>query len=242
MGTAKSGIAPGLWLVAAFALLAVPILLNAGPELTIPPTNLAERHSVLADLKQAIIWLKTDRSLISVLVMGMVMVPVGLSWQKLMPIFTRDVLMGGASTLGLILGMSSLGAAISSITLAGTAPTFSIGRVILVTSVLFGCGAIILAFVGNLYLVLFVAVCLGILSGAFLTLSNVAIQIHSPNELRGRVMGAWGMVWGLFPVGGLVAGALTEHLGVVVVIAGSGIICGLFAVGMAIFAPQLRKV
>ena len=56
------GIAPGLWLVVATSLVAVPILLNAGPELTIPSTKSAERHSVLADLRQAIIWMKTDRS------------------------------------------------------------------------------------------------------------------------------------------------------------------------------------
>ena len=89
--------------------------------------------------------------------------------------------------------------------------------------------------------VLALAVLLGLVDGVYLTLSNVVFQTCAPDAMRGRVLGVWAMVWGILPFTALLAGFLAEQIGVVAVIAGSGALCLLFAIGFAYASPQLRE-
>ena len=104
-----------------------------------------------------------------------------------------------------------------------------------------GLGVIVFAFTRNTSLALTLAFLLGVIDGVFLTLSNVIFQTHAPDSIRGRVLGAWGMVWGILPFTALFAGLLTDKIGVVYVIAGSGVLCLLFTIGMTIASPHLRE-
>jgi MFS family permease len=160
--------------------------------------------------------------------------------QKMLPVFNRDVLAGDASMLGLMVGLFGLGAASAGIILAGLGPLRQ-GRLLLAASVAIAGGVVIFAFTRNTLLALALALLLGLIDGVYLTLSNVIFQTRAPDAMRGRVLGAWGMVWGLLPFTALLSGFLAERIGVVAVIAGSGALCLLFAAGLMVASPQLRE-
>ena len=62
----------------------------------------------------------------------------------------------------------------------------------------------------------------GVFSGIFLTLINAMLVTKVPDDMRGRMMSVWGMVWGLIPLTTLVAGSFAEHHGIAIVLAAAG--------------------
>src|SRR5262249_56187426 len=67
--------------------------------------------------------------------------------------------------------------------------------------------------------------------------SNTLVQTMSPDNLRGRVMSVYSMMFmGMAPIGSLLAGALAQRLGAPVTVAAGGMIS---IIGAAIFAWRL---
>ena len=167
------------------------------------------------------------------------MVPIGMSYQKLMPVFARDALGAGASTLGLMVGVSSLGAALIGFAIAAVEDGFRKGRVLLLSSTMFGCVLVIFAFSRQILLALLLLLVLGLLAGVYLTLNTVVFQSRPPDMLRGRVMSVWGMVWGLTPFATLAVGAVAERWGVTTALVMSGAAWVMFCTGMALVRSSL---
>jgi MFS family permease len=85
------------------------------------------------------------------------------------------------------------------------------------------------------YLAMLAMYCVAVLSSMYLITSMTVLQLHVPDELRGRVMGIHSITYSLMPLGGLLGGAIasvsspptavaagaTVYLAVVVVIAAS---------------------
>ena len=67
----------------------------------------------------------------------------------------------------------------------------------------------------------------GIFSGMFLTNINVLLLTQVPDELRGRMMSTWGMVWGLLPLTTLIGGSIAEYFGITVVLVAAGTLVAL---------------
>ena len=66
----------------------------------------------------------------------------------------------------------------------------------------------------------------------FMSTSNTLIQTSVPDDMRGRVMGVWALVFGaMVPVGSLIAGTLAHVAGTPVTIATGAIISALAALG-----------
>jgi MFS family permease len=73
----------------------------------------------------------------------------------------------------------------------------------------------------------------------FFSTVNTLLQTRSSDEMRGRVMGIWALVFGgTTPVGGLVAGSVSHYLGVNWALALGAAICAL--AGLAVW-QELRS-
>ena len=71
--------------------------------------------------------------------------------------------------------------------------------------------------------------------------SNTLIQAMVPNELRGRVMAVYSMMFmGMAPFGALIAGSVAERLGAPWTVAAGGIVCVVAASVFAFRLPSLR--
>jgi MFS family permease len=71
--------------------------------------------------------------------------------------------------------------------------------------------------------------------------SNTLIQSMTPDSLRGRVMSVYSMLFmGMAPIGALIAGAVAEHTGAPLALAGGGAICLIFACAFGAWLPRIR--
>ena len=217
------------------------IFLKAGREVGRLAPDGRRSPTTLRGFREAGEYLRHDRPLLALMLLGLVMVPIGMSYQKLLPVFVRDALGAGASTLGLMVGLSYLGHAVVGFVMAALGDTFRKGDVVLLSSILFGAALVALAFSRQVMWALGLLLTLSLVGGGYLTLSNVLFQIRSPDRLRGRVMGVWSMVWGLVPFTSLAAGALAEWRGVTTPMVASGVICIVFCLAMALASSDLRR-
>ena len=197
---------------------------------------------MVGGFREATAYLRHDQPLLTLVLLGLVMIPVGMSYHQLMPVFVRDSLGTGASTLGLMLGVYYLGLALSGFAMAAVGDTFRKGRAVLLSSTVFGCALMVFAFSKQVVLALVLLLVLGLLAGVYLTLNTVLFQSRPPDILRGRMMSVWSMVWGLSPFANLAAGAVAERWGVATVLAASGAICAVFCTGMALVGSHLKEV
>ena len=154
-----------------------------------------------------------------------------LNFNVIVPLIARDVLNEGAQGFGLL--MSSLGAG----AIVGALGVAVLRRGRPPLSLLAGSGAVLCAGVVVLALARQFAVAMAVLAVLgcfqiiFSTGCNTALQLITPDALRGRVMGLYAMAFaGMTPFGSLLIGTIAEHLGVRAACALGGAM-GLLAVG-----------
>ena len=176
----------------------------------------------LGGFGEVIAYLRGKRALFALTLLALVFVPFGMPYQKLMPIFVDEVLREGPALLGRLVGSASLGSALSGFAVALVGDVYRKGLAALVFSALFGMGLFLFAFTTDSLLAWALIFIVGLFSGIFLTLINALLLIHLPDDLRGRMMSLWGMVWGLIPLTTLAAGALAERHGISIALAAAG--------------------
>jgi MFS family permease len=150
----------------------------------------------------------------------------GMPYAVLMPIFADRVLHGGARGLGLLMGASGVGALAGTLTLAAKREVRGLGRWISFASVGFGVSMILFALSRSFLLSIALLVPVGFCIMLQMSSSNTLIQTMVPDQLRGRVMAVYSMMFvGMAPFGSLLAGAIANHLGAPQTVMLGGLTC-----------------
>jgi len=160
----------------------------------------------------------------------------------LLPAFAVDRLQVGKTGLGLLQGTIGVGAVIGAVTVAALGRSRYKGLLLTAGSLLFPVAAIV--FAHSVWFPLSL-VCLALAGYGVVAQnasSNTLVQSIVPDKLRGRVMSVYTlMFFGTTPMGSLMAGSLAQGLGPAwAVTVGSGIAL-LFAAGVALAVPALRR-
>lgn len=187
-----------------------------------PKRKVKDQVGILAGLKEIIRYLRRNEALFALTMLALVFVPMGMPYQKLMPVFVREVLQEGPALLGLLVGSASLGSAVSGFAIAIIPDVYPKGKAILLFSCLFGLGLALYAFTSDPTIALGIIFIVGVFSGLFLTVINALLLTAMPDDMRGRMMSLWGMVWGLIPLTTLIGGMVAEVSGISIVYAAGG--------------------
>jgi MFS family permease len=187
------------------------------------------------------------------LLLGIVSVT-GMPYVVLMPIFADRVLHSGgqefasligahdlgAVRLGILMGAAGVGALLGALTLAMRSGVKGLGRWVTVCCAGFGASLMLFAASKSFWLSVVLLLPVGYFIMLQMAASNTLIQAMVPDELRGRVMAVYSMMFmGMAPIGALLGGALSDRLGAPVTVA----IGGLAAVaGAWWFGLQLPKI
>ena len=166
---------------------------------------------------------------------------VAMPYAVLMPIFADQILHGGAEGLGLLMGATGIGALLAALSLAARSGLRGLGRLIGFAALGFGTSLIAFSFSRTFWLSVVLLVPVGFGMMLETTTSNTLIQAMVPDELRGRVMAVYTMMFmGMAPLGSLSAGALADHLGAPHTLALGGVICILAACVFLYRLPKFR--
>ena len=166
----------------------------------------------------------------------------GMPYAVLMPVFADQILHRGSSGLGILMGASGFGAFLGAFSLAVRRGWRGLGTWVAYSSAGFGIALIAFAFSRWFPLSILLLVPVGFSMMVEMASSNTLLQMMVPDELRGRVMAVYSMMFmGMAPIGALLAGTLAGRWGAPMTVAVGGAVC---AVGALVFRwrlPRLRS-
>jgi len=165
----------------------------------------------------------------------------GMPYAVLMPIFADRILHSGARGLGMLMGSTGVGALAATLVMAARREVRGLGRWIVYASTGFGASLILFSFSRSLPLSIALLFPAGFSMLIQMASSNTLIQTMVPDDLRGRVMSVYSMMFmGMAPFGALMAGAVAHRLGAPLTVALGGAVC---IAGSLVFGskwPSLR--
>jgi MFS family permease len=190
-------------LVAVLAMLRVPALRPS-----------AERRSVLGSIVEGARYI-TRRPLIYNLMALDISATVFSAYRVLLPALAVDVLRVGSTGYGVLSSAPSAGALLATYSVFRTVDrSRRQGRVLLVSTMLYGVSAVLLAQSPVFVLAVLAAGLLGAFDAMATTIRHAAVQIDTPDELRGRVTAFYQMSSRGGPaIGDVVVGAFAAAVG-----------------------------
>lgn len=176
-----------------------------------------------------------------ILIVGLISL-FGMPFSVFLPVFARDILHGGANTLGFLMGASGVGALTGALFLAQRKSVVGLGKVIVFTMALFGTALTAFSFSKMLLVSLLLMLFTGF--GMIVTMAscNTLLQTLVDDDKRGRVMSMYSTAFmGMAPIGSMLASTVAESIGVTYTLAACGFLCAVSVVPFALSLPRLRQ-
>lgn len=210
--------------------------------LRLPPhVRALDRPSPIAGLKEGIRYMLSTKEIIVVMRMVAVFSVFGVPALTLMPVFAREALGLDATGYGLLMTSTGVGALSGALFLAAVGGRIRRGRLFAIASLAFPLLLIALSATSQPAVAAFIVLLAGLGMILQTALSNGILQSIVPDELRGRVMSAYVVVYiGFAPIGSLAGGALARMMGIEWTLAAGGGVILLFALWTFWKHPELR--
>jgi MFS family permease len=138
----------------------------------------------------------------------------GWSYMVVMPAFSRDVLGRGADGFGELMSASGMGALVGALVVATFGHRVTPRKLALGGVWLFSAALLAFSFARNFYAALAFLFIAGFGMLLFFSTTNTVLQTIVPDDMRGRVMGVWSLIFGaMIPLGSLEAGSVANWSG-----------------------------
>jgi MFS family permease len=201
------------------------------------------RPTVWRGTREGVGYVLRTRKLLVIISMMVVFASVCFNFNILLPLLAKDTLAAGPRTFGVIsaaFGAGALVGALSAATIANAR-----WRTMLLGAGGFGlCELLIAPVHGTTTAAILLFVC-GVFFTSYTANSNAAVQLSSPDYIRGRVLGLYYYAWnGLAPFGALFVGWLCDRGGTELAFAiGGAAAIGMTALGAAVIKrPPVQAV
>lgn len=193
----------------------------------VPPqqTNSAWAHAVEGF---AYVW--RHRRMRHILLLFAIVGMFGWSYLVLMPALATDMLQVGEAQYGMLFSANAFGAVLGGLTVASIGKRVRPRVLVLGGLWVFSAMVLLLAFAHNYYVALVFLAIGGWGMLLFFATTNTLLQTSATDEMRGRVMGVWALVFGgMTPMCGIQSGVVSQWLGVRWALSIGAIVCAVSA-------------
>jgi len=180
------------------------------------------RPTIWRGTREGFAYARRNRTVLVILSMMVVFSSVCFNFNILLPLLAKTTLDAGPRTFGIISACFGAGALVGALWAAAVSRTT--WRVMLLGSAGFGICELLIAPVRSTLLVGALLFICGIFFTSYTANSNAAIQLASPDHIRGRVLGLYYYAWnGLAPLGALIVGWMCDRGGTELAFAVGGV-------------------
>jgi MFS family permease len=211
---------------ASFGAVIVSLLLMKLPAYQPKKTD----KKIIADFAEGFTYIKNTPGISTMIVMLATVSLLVLPYNTVLPVFAKVVFKGDASTFGYINSFVGIGAVAGTIFMASRKPGAHLKRILFISTLLMGVGLICFSQIKSFPAAMFFAAIAGYGSIAQFTISNIVVQSDAAPHMRGRTMGILLMaIFGMMPLGSVLVGAVSEHIGAPATVLAQGIIAVVIA-------------
>lgn len=174
-----------------------------------------EDKNIIQELKEGVNYTLNSLQIRNVILYLAMASLLGMFYPLLMPIYAKEILHGGAQTLGFLMSSSGIGALLGALYLAGRRSVKGQEKWICIASLSFGLGLLGLNFTNKMFAALILLFLIGFGMVIIIATCNTLIQHYVDDDKRGRVMSLYTMAFmGTAPIGSLCSGAIAQKIGV----------------------------
>ena len=218
-----------------FVAVILSLLLMKLPTYQPNPT----KKKISSEFVEGFVYLKKTPAIGMILLMLALMSLLVLPYNTLLPVFAKVIFKGDAITFGYINSFIGLGALGGAFFLASLKPATDLKIILLTNTIIFGICLVLFSRISNFPLAMFFATITGFGMMSLTTIGNTIIQVKSDARMRGRVMSYFALAFfGMLPLGSLLTGSISQHIGAPDTLLCQGIIAIIIAI---IFSRFLRK-
>jgi MFS family permease len=179
------------------------------------------RPTMWRGTREGVAYALRNRTVLVTIVMTAVFSAIGFNFNILLPLLAKDTLAAGPRTFGIISACFGAGALVGALSAAAVSRTT--WRVMFLGATGFGITELLIAPVHSTVLAGILLFVCGIAFTSYTANSNAAIQLASPDHIRGRVLGLYYYAWnGLAPLGALIVGWMCDRGGTELAFAAGG--------------------
>lgn len=213
-------------------------------QLSLPQFKTVTNRSIRGGVTEGAKYVWHHPTLRTQMTLALVPVVIALPYVSLLPVVARDNLDKGPGGFGMMMSAPGIGAVASTLLLATMKDIQRKGLLLL--GAVFAFGIALIAFAAsvsifeNYVLALALLVVVGACQMVFMTTNQTVLQLTTPDEYRGRVMGLFMLNQGLLPLGSLFGGVIAEFTNAQTALFVMGGSVMLLAVAFALFAKSVR--
>jgi MFS family permease len=206
------------------------------------PAKLAQEGSPVQHILEGFRFARDTLPIRSLMLLLALVSFVGMPYTVLMPVFADRILHGGAKGLGILMCATGVGALLGALSLAARVGLRGLGRLIAICAGGFGISLVVFSFSKIFWLSTVLLVPVGFCIMVQMASSNTLIQSMVPDQLRGRIMALYSMMFmGMAPFGSLSAGAMAHRIGAPWTVASGGLACVVAAIFFWMHLPSFRR-
>jgi MFS family permease len=213
--------------------------------LRMPPLTRRLRDGAVRDILEGLTFIRQSSIFSFLITMTFFNSFFGLAYITLMPVLAVDILQVGAKGQGLLMGAGGVGSLLTTFWLSARSNVGSNGWRIIGGGVMSGLSIVTLgltsALIGSFGLALAIMLIIGICNTTYATSIQSSLQMLVPDNMRGRVMGFYGMTYNIMPLGGMLVGGLADLISAPFAIAIGGLAVAAFAIGPAMLKGEVRN-
>ncbi len=198
--------------------------------------------SMLEDLREGFRYMRDEKSILGLLIMGFVPMTFGFSVSFLLPAFNKDILQGGPDDLGLLMTGMGIGALCGSLLLAHLGDISGKGRIIFTAAYAWAIALAAFSMSDQLVFAMVIGGLSGLCGAMFGAMNMSVIQLTIQPQIRGRVMSIMMMSHGLMPLGIIPVSALAEFVGIDVAIFFAACMLAMSMLLLGRYFPELRQI
>jgi MFS family permease len=209
----------------------------------IPPQRVTiHTRAPLLELKEGLLYTIRHPVIRIIVIMVGITGFLGVSFATLFPAWATEVLHGDSVTNGWLQTARGIGALLGALSIAVAGARLKRGQTMTLNLICFPIILIVFSFARTLPLSMVILIGAGMTTILVFNLANALVQTHVPDELRGRVMGIYTLVFfASTPLGSFVAGQVSEKMGAPTAILIDAVLLLIIAIAGWIFLPQIRK-
>jgi MFS family permease len=207
----------------------------------ITPPKIAGNAHPIRQMVDGLTYVRRHRFLLGAITLDLFAVLLG-GATAMLPVYARDILKVGTEGLGLLRAAPAVGAALLALYYAWVPLKRNVGVKMLLAVAGFGAMTIVFGLSGNMTLSLAALALLGMFDMLSVYVRSSLVQLHTPDDMRGRVSTVSGLaISASNELGEMQSGLAAGLLGPVIAVAAGGAAAIVVAAGWAIFFPELRN-
>ncbi len=206
------------------------------------PAERAPGATVRGDMAEAFQYMRNEKLILGLVILGFVPMTFGFSISFLLPAFNQDVVGGGPQDLGLLMAGLGAGALVGSLLLARVGDIGNKGRVLFATAYIWALLMAAFAFADRLWLAMVLGAATSIFSAFYGALNMSIVQLAVKPEIRGRVMSINMMAMGIMPIGVIPISAAAEFVGIHEALLLSAALLALSVLVLGLLFPGVRRI